>query len=494
MRKYFRVSTLKINEEIMFKKLLLAASIAALTSTAAHVIVPAMELNLPNSESQFDVDSTFVLSPNGSFPTSSAFLLEITLPDGLVFGESASPDDLDGLDVPGQLDVTVSSGGAEGDSTVAYLVTAQAAGEASIQYSQNLLVTSCPAEDSPIVMQANLLTTPPVPIDGGIAVSDTVIATCASALNGEVLPEGNDTDIALGEGNTTFALFTEDGAAPTAGPVPIGTVDYSIDTGVSVDSDTPLSSGDVSSIEFDVEFGNVEGIALVELVLPDDTRIQVVPNPEEDGNSVTFLIEDSSQIDNLTGDNGAATIYITSEGETPIASQQVEVSNAVVSFVQDNGLDLDENEVGANGPIDPLQREGQTFGVFDWNSGSPAGTISFYRITGLDPESETNYTVTISNSAQAVNGTYPGVLFADETGEEIITSVGFGDAGVPAFVRADALINIETSDPIDVDRLLARNGIVTAFNDGSNNSNGEGDEQPSNDDDNQSDEENPVSE
>jgi len=90
----------------MFKKLLLAASIAALTSTAAHAqltltgttpITPALELDLPGvAGAEFEIPASFTLGTAGAFPTGTAFLVEITLPTGVVFSNQASPGDLSG--------------------------------------------------------------------------------------------------------------------------------------------------------------------------------------------------------------------------------------------------------------------------------------------------------------------------------------------------------------------------------------------------------------
>jgi len=230
------------------------------------------------------------------------------------------------------------------------------------------------------------------PIDGGIATSGTIITPCESALDGSITPENTDTSIALGTGGTSFALFAEGTAAPAVGPVPIGVVNYAINSGVSIVGSpaSDLQAADISGISFDVVFENAAGISSVDLDL---TTLATSVSSTLSGNIASFNITSSAEILDLT-DNGSDIITVTSLGNTPIASQNVTVSNAVVTF-NDSRADLVDTEDGAEGPIDPLQREGQTFGVFDWNSGSPAGTVSIYRITGLPAGSSTDYTVTI---------------------------------------------------------------------------------------------------
>ena len=107
--------------------------------------------------------------------------------------------------------------------------------------------------------------------------------------------------------------------------------------------------------------------------------------------------------------------------------------------------------------------------IRDRNSGGAgAQTVSVYRVTGLTAGETVPFTATLENSN--ANGDVAGSVTADATGEAVIFSTDLAGALPDGVVRYDFQINFETGNDADVDRLLVREGIVTAFNDGANNS------------------------
>jgi len=243
----------------------------------------------------------------------------------------------------------------------------------------------------------------------------------------------------------------------------MGSVNYDADMSVVIGAGlTPayITAADIASIAFDVEFDDVTGLDAI--TLSTGTSVTLA------GTTASFLITDAGEIADLvdgTADDLTLTAA-TGADAAPILAQNVTVSNAVVTF-NDTRADLIATEAGAEGDLDSLVREGQTFGPFDWNDGRAGRTTSVYRVTGLVPSAPVDYTVTLTNSNR--DGSYSGTLMADSVGEFVMTSVGFGGI-VPTFGRGDASFNFETTDEIDVDRLMVRNGISTDFGGGANSS------------------------
>ena len=163
----------------------------------------------------------------------------------------------------------------------------------------------------------------------------------------------------------------------------------------------------------------------------------------------------------------ANTIVLQTNGIDEVEVQSLDVVNALVTF-NDGSADLVDSEPGAEGGIDDLERQGQVFGVFDWNDGRAGRTTSVYRATGFQPGQTFDYEVEMTNSIFAApNNVFRGTGTADSVGEFVMTSVGFGGI-VPTFGRGDAEITFEVTETLDVDRLMVRNGISTEFGDGAN--------------------------
>ena len=172
----------------------------------------------------------------------------------------------------------------------------------------------------------------------------------------------------------------------------------------------------------------------------------------------------------------------------------------IIHDLTDTEADLDGTENGlaviaddgtvsvSDGPLlDKLQREGKEFGFFDWNSGQAgAQRLNVYRITGLAPNAEVLYTITVENAAGlgGADNTLTGSVEADAEGTTAITDREIA-LMLPATVKQfDFSINLETGTDVDIDRLMSTGGIVTSFNDGANNSLFSTSNQPTGDSDN----------
>jgi len=446
----------------MLKKLLLAGSITALSAMSAHaqlsaelpetaiVLTPALELDLPGANPGFVFNSQVVIESGGSYPSGVPYLIDVTLPDGVTFAAAVGVNNLrDNNGTPGDddnTDVTISTGGAVGDSSVTFLVTSEP-GVEDLFYNGAFRLDACVGEDAGFEIGANLVAG--VPISGGSATSDAIILECESAIGGEI--DANTDEIIISLEDDFETLVTED----------LGTVSYEIDTDVSItineDGPAPLTAADIDSIAFDVVFEDVTGLAQVSVAGVD---------VDLTGTTASFVITDSDAIDDLLSDEAAEITLeaLTGDDAAPIVAQSVSVTNAVVTFNDDNA-DLVATEDGAEGDLVNLQRDGQNFGPFDWNDGRAGFTTSVYRVTGFDPAEVVDYTVTLSNSNR--DGSFTGTLTADAVGEFIMTSVGFGGV-VGTYGRGDVSLNFERNGELDVDRLMVRNGISTSFGGGAN--------------------------
>ena len=99
------------------------------------------------------------------------------------------------------------------------------------------------------------------------------------------------------------------------------------------------------------------------------------------------------------------------------------------------------------------------------------GTATVLRVTGLPMNAATPYTVDVTNTPNGTyDGTYSGTIPAGNDGELALNSFNmFGVDNPVPFVRGDIQICFETeATDVDVDRLLVSNGVISAFNDGSN--------------------------
>ena len=477
------------------KSLLAAVSMVAITAGAANAleidnvspagIVPALELELPGNPALTGVFTFDLLTETGQYPNGDNLTVVVNLPDGIVFAQDVTGLASDPARIITSADVqtTVNAAGKAGDSTVTLTVSLDDQfsnnnlNGTQLPFQLNLELASCPAAGDFIEVQARLLgtTTEDGNIEEGSATTNNVIAPCESGISGMVMSdEGvSDTKITLGSGYTDIAEFP--GSGPLNADGVLGTIQYKIDPTVSksLTSVQPLVAGDVAAFMFDVVFEDASGIASV--------FVNGIPSTKS-GNVFTVMATSGADKAKLLDATPDSIIALTG-GTAVIPTQTVSVGNSKITFRTTGTPDLIASEAGPSGALDTLQREGREFGYFDWNAGPAIGdpTLSVYRITGLDANESVDYSVTLENSNN--NGTYAGSVTANSYGEAQLISTLMP---VPADTeRFDVLINIETPNgDVDVDRLMLRTGIVTAFNDGANNDQEDIKEPNLNDDDN----------
>lgn len=287
------------------------------------------------------------------------------------------------------------------------------------------------------------------------ATAPSPIAPCESAFDTSFDPDADDTVIGL----TDYEQLKDTPGGGLVLTSTIGLYDALIDTMVGVDlAGTALTPASIDEVAFDICIEDGANVT-------DITVNGVSGTASMDGNTYSFALP-------FTADLTDAIIDITVDGADPIPSQSVTVKNVLHDFTDAGGPDLIGSEAGAGGALDTLQREGQEFGVFDWNSGqSGAQNVNVYRITGLDAGATVPYTISIENAGlTGAANTLTGSVTADAAGEAVLTDVAIA-AMLPATVkRFDFGINLETGNDVDIDRLMTNNGVVSAFNDGANRS------------------------
>ena len=463
---------------MILRKLLVATSIVAISAGAANAlnvtvngtaVTPALERELPGTPAFDGVIGATLNTDSGFYPSGNNIVFTVTLPEGVKFDEAVTGATFtaEGPGTP-EASAVVQSGGAEGGDTVEFLVSIDSGEQVNgltLDFAYRL--DACVAEDAGITMTAETETG--TAIQGGTATGQGIIAPCESAIDGVVTSDegASDSFITL---NSDYTQFTGDSDTTV-----VGTVEYAIDTNVSIDvvldggtpnvdqQPVPLTVGDIDEITFDIVFSDGENI--------DNVTVGGL-SPETFENGVASFVVDSTSTVTLTQlTSGPQDITVVVSGSVPgmeadiLQTQTVSLQNAVVNF-NDSTADLVATEDGATGDLDTLQREGQQFGVYDWNSGQSSGTVSVYRVTGL-PSDGAAYSVIMTNAGTA-NGTYDGFATPNANGEFIMNSTSFGDVGLMSYVRGDVEFIFETDVDVDVDRLMARNGIVSAFGDGSN--------------------------
>ena len=493
------------------KSLLAAVSIAALTAGAANALtipvtppassmaptpanamfpegaVLANELALP-AEGIGSVTFT-VATESGNYPAGNNFIVNVTLPtgvsiDGPVTGSvlsSLSLDDDDNVTTPS----TIVPGGSavvqsqSGTQLQLFVSIPQGGGEAinELNFSLPLELTNCDVSGS---LTVTVATEGGTNVEDGIATAASPIAPCESAFNTSIVSDvesDGDEDTVIGLSD--YEQLRDEAGNSLTNTSPIGLFTAEIDTDVLVSlgtaapngtaagdpstynftSGAPLTAASVDEVTFDVVFEDGSEIDSMSLAGATNTA-------STDGNTYSFTFP-------FTGDVSDEPIFVTVEGDDPIVSQGVVTADVAHDLTDAGGPDLIGSEDGTAAALDDLQREGQFFGVFDWNNGpAGGGTLSVYRVTGLPVGVEVPFTATVWNSGWgATNNTVTGSVTGDAAGEAVITSATIPALAGASFAdvkRYDFGINFELGDPMDMDRLLLTNGTVTAMGDGSN--------------------------
>lgn len=488
-------------------KLLLAASAIAMTATSASAldiivtnpttpVTPALELQFPQPPGSdvalsFEVNTNLVtadamgnpvITPGGDFPAGNNLLVDVNLPSGTSFADLVTGDIVTSPD--GTVSAVVQGmTGQAGSNAVTLLVSIpQGASIDQLQFDVNVNLDECPTATSDLVVEVT--TEQGTDIQEGVVRSDSFVTLCRSAVDIAVFDDNAaffdndndpntppvalafDTEIKLPDYDVLGIDFDQPGSG-TTDPSVVGYLFATIDPSVSRNiSGDPVDVTDVSRVGFNVVIESTSGLDSIEV---GGQTVNIV-----DDQLVYEFVFNGGAEDALFGTPVPIRVFET--GTEVIETQQLRVEGLVATFVDTNANFIPQERYD-DGDIDFLQREGQTFGFFDWNSGPDgAQTNSIYRITGLSQVEDTPYTITLTNASPAsAEGTYravvPAAAAAATNGEAVLNSIGkWGIPSIPNFVRADALVNFESSADIDVDRLLVRNGIISDFGDGSNQS------------------------
>jgi len=471
-----------------FKKLLLATTIVAMSTTAASAIevseslagspvTHATELSPPFNSME---TLTVTVATDGgiggvgaNFPNANNLLVTINLPSGLVFHGAVTASTDYSASNPGTATVQNGSGQPFG-SSVDFLIDLQGGNADELMFSFDTRFAGCASVaagtlvTTSATVQTELLTNVE---NGGASAVDPLLDTAHL-----VTPCEDAVQVTSADDNDSAIPFA--GNYTTLNNPTVGFIAGNIDA-VSRDiNSTPVDATDIEEVRFTVEIPDATGIAAVNW--NGVTMSSVIDYPATGPASVDFVVPAADIATFFSA--GPLPITFTPDGTNPIASQQISVSGTEVDFFTapdpiNVAFMANEAQPAADQDIDALIREGQDFGRFDWVSGPLGANSTVLRITGLDTTVDTVYTVNLTNAIPAsANGSYTATLPANAEGVYSLNSRrGFGRpgdiselVGLPPFLNADVTLNLETDLTLDVDRLISASGTVTAYNDGSN--------------------------
>lgn len=469
------------------QKFLVATSILAMTATnasALDVVLGSSTAATPVAGSDFAypladelcledggsvsgvVAFTISLTNGGTFPQDIEAV--VTLPANVTFegmaGVPGSAVSTDGSSGGAPTSGSRTAGGNEGDSTVTFTISEAQGSASNIGFVLPVTVEGGCPDGSGI----NIVLTDSV--QGGFVEGDpfvntneavmapalSILSGCAPAITTEIEADGLEKEIAL----LPAPAYT------TIGDNLLGTVTHTLNH-VLLDANTLVAVTDIVDVDTRVRVEDETGL------------LNAVVGGTADGFGATSSSDQVALISRPFADGVTENIYVNEDPANAadptdvvtIANQSV-TATTTVNFTAASGLESKED---ATGNLDPLNREGAVFGTFDWvGASNGGGTNTVLRVTGLPKDVDIPYTVTLTNTNDyEFNGVYSGTIAAaDSDGEVVLQSFNlFGVDNPVDFVRADAEICFETdATTVDVDRLLARGGIISAFNDGSNNS------------------------
>jgi len=402
------------------------------------------------------VSHEITLTQGGNFPQN--LRIDVTLPANVEFADvNSSGSAVQGENVTAVetgTDASVQSGGTAGDQTVQFILSETNDSAETIAFDLPIAVTGCPDGsgidfvlfdtqnnlfvEGDALVNSNEVSSPMAPMP-------TALPGCADGVVGELLADDPEKEIQLAVNSGSGVDYD------TIGDNEVGSYEYTIDTSVAIDgAGNPITAAMILGVDWRV-------------TVEDSTEL--LDATSSGGQSDTFGTGLIATANNEAFANGIArTIEINETGAGPIANQSVALRTAL-DFTVISGL---EDKTPDTAMLDPLNREGVVFGRFDWvGSSNGAGTATVLRVTGLDTEEPTPYTVEVINTPNGeFDGIYSGTIPGDNDGEITLISTNlFGVDSPVNFVRGDMLICFETNETdVDVDRLLLRNGIVSAFN------------------------------
>jgi hypothetical protein len=494
------------------KKLLATTAIAALAATSANAlgvtqaeadgtIGNAVEANATlATEVNLGAGGTtgtfeFLVNTTTAIPAADNVKLTVSLPAGLTFttalaggtgpGAVIQTGDDSGDTVSGGagdiavLSALVSVGGGAGSSSATFLIDTDT-GEKSIGLR---LPITMPAGycNAPGGINIGLSTENNTPIENGGANGATPIAlatnlvTCSQAL---AMGAGADAADSILELTGNFINFSTPVVGDTVTTATLGATSGAIgaqnvtlvNTGGAPD---PLVPGDIAAIDFDITFsGPVAGITGV--------TVGGIAATGPVGN-VFHVSATGAGVSTLTT-GGNDTIVVTIDGTTSIASQTATVGTMTATFTDRVGppvVDFITSESFNGSALDALQREGTTFGFFDWVGDANKSSRHIFRFTGMNANAITGE-VDFANCSSGQNGTFGPFTLNTVNGEGQVFNHTAGSSGNitldslnPSFGRCDVRFRLfsDVSATGDVDRLVLRNDILTPFGDNNNGAN-----------------------
>ena len=433
-----------------------AGSASALTFTLAD---PALKLaqevdfaltvagDLPDME----------IATQNSLPVGTGYKLIINLTGGAKFG-SLNPATVVSA-VTGVVNPIVSTGG-QGESSVVILFDVNVAGSVGttnpIDISLPVDLASCGSVSANIVLTNAVGSV----IEGGSAALGGNALSCVNAFGVTIAPQGADSVLTEASQFKNFSATKGDTA--TVGD--FGRVLVAIDTtAVGPDLATLVTPANLTSLTYDIEFESVSGIAGV-------SQVGITPGFLTKAGTVsgttysvaTGAAQSASSTDQIT---------VTLDGTGVVALQTLTLENAELDLAA--GFVDEDATVTGNG-VDSITLDGANFGPFDWVGDTSTIATTVFRVTGLKSKPVTF--VTLRNSSGSKDGTYPVDLSgktlsgAASTGSSqlVLTNADIQAAVGSGFGIADVIWSFKSSDAVDVDRLIATGGIVSAFGDTGN--------------------------
>lgn len=451
------------------KHLLAAASIVALTATSANALEHATSSNTDFQDTlaleltgistgaaavhgslEYDVQLTSL----GSFPDGNDLVVTVSLPAGVEFDVA----NVAGTDISTDTNTDPDSDTTSGDNgtvfttspgEVVYNITVPTGATVeAVVLSIPVVYKQCVGSSAAV---STTITTGGVHIENDTngAQSTAILPGCASAIDGVVTADGVDKEILQVPGPYT-----------TIGDTLLGNYVYTINSTVAIDAfGTPLTVSDIASIGSTTTVEDKTG--LQGFTVGATTAGFGLGQSVSLNDPVGILGDLSSDINVNDGPSGA------------IVTQDVNISTQVNFSTL--GLS-DEAPIGA-APIDSLDRQGQTFGWFDWVGSNASNTITVLRVTGLPKGDDIRYTVQFRNTNDGTDATYNGTATAADLADSefaLYSHTGFGTSNAD-YTRGDVLVTFETAvTTVDVDRLMIRNNVISAYNDGSNSNDNNG--------------------
>lgn len=465
--------------------LLAGGSAQALDLTGATVTL-ANELDFTTAKrGKLDLS----IATNNNLPLGNGYRLTVTLTGDLQF-RGLTGGAVTGTGVGGAV---ISTGGQDGSQSVVFLFNTTADGQVGLTNAINLdpeiqVVGSGGGTVSIVLTDPNQSA-----IEGGNAVLRDL--PLLPATNGSVaIPAiGYRSGFAIAVGADAFDSVRASMPTPAystflAGGTPLDTATTATLADISLTVDTrarksagnlfvPVDLSDVTGYTISTSFESNTGIAATGVsqpsaagfTSPTATRVGTVYTATPTGTpTAPVLGPDASQT--------AVVAQTLLTAAASLAPQRPFVSNLRVNFSATNGFIA--SEAGGISSIDVIDLQGESEGPFKWVGDAAAGTANAFRVTGLKGTSIPAIFVTIRNSTSNIDGVYrlptTGKVLSGNTttgrSELILTNADIEAAVGAPFGRADVTFTFGDGTDgsgfaIDVDRLLLRNNIVSAYGD-----------------------------